>query len=67
MNGNMTSNSALGTLTYPAATALRPHTPLTIGGQAIGYDANGNMTSDGERTFLAARGGPPVSNAMGGT
>jgi len=52
MNGNMTSNSVLGTLTYPAATALRPHTPLTIGGQAIGYDANGNMTSDGERTFL---------------
>jgi RHS repeat-associated protein len=52
MNGNMTSNSSLGTLTYPAATAVRPHTPLTIGGQAIGYDANGNMTSDGERTFL---------------
>jgi RHS repeat-associated protein len=52
MNGNMTSNSSLGTLTYPAATALRPHTPLTIGGQAIGYDANGNMTSDGDRTFL---------------
>jgi RHS repeat-associated protein len=52
MNGNMTSNSVLGTLTYPAATALRPHTPLTIGGQAIGYDANGNMTSDGDRTFL---------------
>lgn len=52
MNGNMTSNSVLGTLTYPAATAVRPHTLLTIGGQAIGYDANGNMTSDGERTFL---------------
>lgn len=32
-------------------TATRPHTQLTIAGQAITYDANGNMTADGTRTF----------------
>lgn len=51
LSGNMTSNSELGTLVYPSATGERPHTPTSIGGQAVTYDANGNMTGDGERMF----------------
>ena len=42
---NMTSNSALGTYTYPAGTAPRPHAPTNVAGQAFQYDAVGNMTT----------------------
>ena len=30
---------------YPAATAPRPHAPTSVGGVALAYDANGNMTT----------------------
>ncbi|WP_189464919.1 RHS repeat protein [Mesorhizobium sp. M2D.F.Ca.ET.223.01.1.1] len=51
-NDNMTSRSRVaGTYTYPAATAPRPHAPTSVGANAMAYDANGNLTSDGTRTL----------------
>ncbi len=41
--GNMVNKSDLGTYVYPAATAARPHTPLTVGAETFTYDDNGNM------------------------
>jgi RHS repeat-associated protein len=45
--GNMLTNSKVGTYTYPTqgTTAVRPHTPTSIAGQSVSYDANGNTTS----------------------
>ncbi len=48
--GNMTYNSALGSYSYPAATAPRPHAPTDVAGQALTYDNNGNMLSGMGRT-----------------
>jgi len=39
----MLTHSDLGTYTYPAATAARPHTPTDVGSETLTYDANGNM------------------------
>ncbi|QPC95068.1 hypothetical protein GA829_09285 [Mesorhizobium sp. INR15] len=51
-NDNMTSRTRVaGTYTYPASTAPRPHTPTSVGANAMAYDANGNLTSDGSRTL----------------
>lgn len=51
-NDNMLSRTRVaGTYTYPAATAPRPHAPVTVGANAMAYDANGNLTSDGSRTL----------------
>ncbi len=51
-NGNMTSRTRMaGTYVYLAASAPRPHAPTSIGAMSLGYDANGNMTSDGSRTL----------------
>ena len=44
--GNLTYNSKLGIYTYPAATAPRPHAPLTASSRAFTYDANGNNSTD---------------------
>ncbi|MDX6749919.1 hypothetical protein SH611_08895 [Geminicoccaceae bacterium 1502E] len=41
-----------GACTWPAATAPRPHTPTDVGGQALGYDANGNMTAGLGRSIV---------------
>ncbi len=41
----------LGAYTYPAATAPKPHAPLTAGAKTFGYDANGNMIADGTRAL----------------
>ncbi len=62
--GNLTYKSDLGTLTYPAPTAPRPHGVTTITGNAAGvldgvtsgtylYDGNGNMVSSAQinRTY----------------
>ena len=49
---NMLSNSAVGTFTYPPAGQPRPHAPVTIDGDEIEYDANGNMT-DGRGLTIA--------------
>ncbi|PDT00054.1 hypothetical protein CO666_32645, partial [Rhizobium chutanense] len=50
-NHNLLSRTRVGTYTYPAATAVRPHATTQIGAKTIGYDANGNMVSDGTRTL----------------
>lgn len=42
--GNMLTNSQVGTYVYPAPGSPRPHTPTSINGQVLQYDANGNMT-----------------------
>ncbi|WP_432288793.1 RHS repeat-associated core domain-containing protein (plasmid) [Aminobacter sp. BA135] len=52
-NDNMVSRSRVaGTYVYPAPTAPRPHTPLTVGALALSYDANGNMVTDGSRALV---------------
>jgi hypothetical protein len=50
-NGNMLSASRLGTYTYPATTADRPHAPLTAGSRTYSYDGNGNALSDGTTAY----------------
>ena len=50
-NGNLTSQTGLGSYTYPLSTAPQPHAPLTAGAKTFAYDANGNMTGDGSRTL----------------
>lgn len=47
LNGNMLTNSRLGTYTYPLATAARPHAPTAAGTRTFAYDANGNATRNG--------------------
>jgi RHS repeat-associated protein len=49
---NITYNSAVGSYTYPLAGSPRPHAPLTAGSRTLAYDANGNVVSDGTRSFL---------------
>ncbi|WP_082407355.1 toxin TcdB middle/N-terminal domain-containing protein, partial [Mesorhizobium sp. 1M-11] len=52
-NGNMLSRSRVsGSYVYPAATAQRPHAPLSVGSRSFAYDANGNTSSDGIRTLV---------------
>jgi RHS repeat-associated protein len=52
-NDNMVSRSRVaGTYVYPAPTAPRPHTPLTVGALALSYDTNGNMVADGSRALV---------------
>jgi hypothetical protein len=41
-----------GAYIYPAATAARPHAPVTVGAKSYSYDANGNMVSDGSRALV---------------
>src|SRR5215208_5603507 len=52
--GNMRSNSAVGAYDYPAqgAGAVRPHTPISINGEGLSYDGNGNLTSRGARSYV---------------
>ncbi|WP_440408447.1 toxin TcdB middle/N-terminal domain-containing protein [Neorhizobium petrolearium] len=60
VTGNLLSRTKMGTYTYPAGTAARPHAATKIGTKTIGYDANGNMVSDGTRTLVWDR-----SNLLG--
>src|SRR5215208_6264149 len=52
--GNMLTNSAVGAYQYPmqGAGAVRPHTPVSINGEALSYDGNGNLTSRGARSYV---------------
>ncbi|AHK47397.1 YD repeat containing protein (plasmid) [Ensifer adhaerens OV14] len=50
-NNNLTFRSRIGNYVYPTGNAVRPHAATTIGNRAIGYDANGNMVSDGVRAL----------------
>ncbi|WGI72089.1 toxin TcdB middle/N-terminal domain-containing protein [Neorhizobium petrolearium] len=60
VTGNLTSRTKMGTYTYPAGTAARPHAATKIGTKTLSYDANGNMLSDGTRTLVWDR-----SNLLG--
>lgn len=52
LNDNLVSRTRLpGSLVYPAATAARPHAPVSVNGVPFAYDANGNLLSDGVRTL----------------
>ncbi|MES0092521.1 RHS repeat-associated core domain-containing protein [Mesorhizobium sp. M0030] len=51
-NDNMVSRTRVaGTYVYPTASSARPHAPISVGANAMAYDANGNLTSDGSRTL----------------
>ncbi|RNJ44817.1 hypothetical protein B5V01_00525 [Mesorhizobium erdmanii] len=51
-NDNMLSRTRVaGSYVYPSASAARPHAPTSVGANAMAYDANGNLTSDGSRTL----------------
>ena len=49
--GRIIQNSRLGSYTYPAVGQPRPHAPTSVAGVTLSYDPNGNLTSDGTRTF----------------
>jgi RHS repeat-associated protein len=49
--GNMTLNSRVGTYSYGAAGAPRPHAVTAAGASTYLYDGNGNMTIGGGRTI----------------
>uniref|UniRef100_UPI002477DC7C RHS repeat domain-containing protein n=1 Tax=Neorhizobium tomejilense TaxID=2093828 RepID=UPI002477DC7C len=66
--GNLLSRTRIaGTYTYPAGTAVRPHAATQIGAKTIGYDANGNMVSDGTRTLVWDRSNQLASVTQGGS
>ena len=50
--GNMTSNSAIGTYTYPTPGSARPHAVIATPLGSYGYDAAGNMTSTPTDTLV---------------
>ncbi|WP_179295943.1 RHS repeat-associated core domain-containing protein [Mesorhizobium sp. WSM4312] len=53
-NDNMLSRTRVaGSYVYPSASAARPHAPVSVGANAMAYDANGNLTSDGSRTLAS--------------
>ncbi len=73
VGGNLTSNSAIGTYSYPiqGATAYQPHAVSTAGNWTFGYDLNGNQTTrhtgatlDRQITYDADN--RPVSVTVGG-
>lgn len=73
VGGNLTSNSAVGTYSYPTqgATAYQPHAVMSAGSWSFGYDLNGNQTTrhtgatlDREITYDADN--RPVSVTVGG-
>lgn len=70
--GNMLTNSKVGTYVYPTQglTAVRPHTPTSIAGQSVSYDASGNTTSytinSQTRTFTYDGENRPLSVAISG-
>ncbi|MGH6882909.1 MAG: hypothetical protein ACREFM_18450, partial [Hypericibacter sp.] len=59
--GNMLTNSAVGTYTYPAPGSARPHAVTATPLGSYGYDANGNMTSAAGDTIAYDGENRPVS------
>src|SRR3989344_1456606 len=49
--GNFTNKSDVGNYSYSGTGKANPHAATTINGVTLGYDDNGNLTSDGTRTF----------------
>ena len=67
-SGNLLSRTRIsGTYTYPVGTAIRPHAATKIGTKMIGYDANGNMVSDGTRSLVWDRSNQLASVTQGGS
>jgi RHS repeat-associated protein len=66
--GNMTSNSQVGSYTYPVsgATSIRPHAVTQAGANTYGYDANGNMTTGAGRTITYDIENRPIQVVSGG-
>ena len=64
--GNMTSNSQLGTYSYPDSGSARPHTVTSAGGKTYNYDANGNMISGAGRTIAYDHENRPISITTSG-
>ncbi|NBN65941.1 RHS repeat domain-containing protein, partial [Pannonibacter tanglangensis] len=64
---NVTSNSAVGSYSYPAPTGPRPHAVTQAGNQSYTYDARGNMTAGGGRTMTYDGLDRPVSVTRAGT
>ena len=64
--GDLLSTTAYGRYTYPAPTALHPHTPAAVNGQPLTYDANGNQTSLFDRTVAYDAENRPVTVSKGG-
>lgn len=66
--GNMTSNSQVGSYTYPASgpTSVRPHAVTQAGPNSYGYDANGNMTTGAGRTITYDIENRPIQVVSGG-
>jgi RHS repeat-associated protein len=73
VGGNLTSNSAIGTYSYPTqgATAYQPHAVMSAGNWTFGYDLNGNQTTrhtgatlDREITYDADN--RPIAVTVGG-
>ncbi len=51
-NGNLTSRSRVaGLYVYPPGSGPRPHAPGQIGTKTLGYDNDGNLLGDGQRTL----------------
>ena len=63
--GRITSNSRVGSYTYPAIGQPRPHAPLTAGSNNYSYDANGNMYAGAGRTITWTRDNLPSAVTMG--
>jgi YD repeat-containing protein len=49
--GNMTTNSGVGSYSYPAPGQPRPHAVLTAGSNSYAYDDAGNMLTGAGRTM----------------
>ncbi|SFU16963.1 RHS repeat-associated core domain-containing protein [Pseudovibrio denitrificans] len=65
-SGNLTFKSDVGSYTYPAPTASRPHAATTAGGWSFDYDTNGNMVSGKGRAIQYDGQDRPVLVTMGG-
>lgn len=64
--GSLTSATGVGTYTYPAPTAPRPHAPVTINGEPISWDAGGNLSAGRGRTLVWDGENRPASITLGG-
>ncbi|WP_208609296.1 RHS repeat-associated core domain-containing protein, partial [Pseudovibrio denitrificans] len=65
-SGNLLSKSDVGTYSYPAPTAARPHAPTKAGSWTFSYDGNGNMVSGKGRSLVYDGKDRPISVTMGG-
>ena len=65
--GNMTSNSQVGSYTYPTSgqTSVQPHAVSTAGSNSYTYDANGNLTAGAGRTISYDSENRPISITQG--